>query len=89
MYYVYIIYSASHDVYYKGYTLGCEKRLEEHNEGKSKYTSGKGPWLLVFVQEYEQKTDALKREKQLKRQHRKYLEWLIGQDVNLVKANEL
>ncbi|MFN9354261.1 MAG: GIY-YIG nuclease family protein, partial [Chitinophagales bacterium] len=31
MFYVYIIYSASGDVYYKGYTENIDKRLAEHN----------------------------------------------------------
>lgn len=55
-----------------------EKRLEFHNTDKSKYTSGKGPWVLVYQEEYETRSEAMKREKQLKRQNRKYLEWLIN-----------
>ena len=83
MYYVYIIYSAAVDVYYKGYTLDYDKRLEQHNDNKSRYTAHKGPWTLIFVQEFKDKSDALKREKQLKRQNRAYLEWLLNQEINI------
>ncbi len=83
--YVYIIYSASHDVYYKGYSQNPKERLQEHNDGRSKYTRGRGPWTLMFVEKFEHKVAALKREKQLKRQHRKYLEWLIVQPINMLE----
>ena len=42
MYWVYIIENAS-GIYYKGYTENLEKRINEHNSGESRYTSGKGP----------------------------------------------
>ena len=86
MYYVYIIYSATADVYYKGYTQDYLKRVEEHNLNKSRYTSNKGPWVLVFVQQFDNKSDALKREKQLKRQNRAYLTWLFDQEINIIKS---
>ncbi len=83
-YYVYIIYSQSHDIYYKGYSTRPFDRLNEHNNDESRYTSGKGPWELVFVQEFPTKREALQKEKSLKRANRKYIEWLIKQPFNLV-----
>jgi putative endonuclease len=65
-------------VYYKGFTEDLEKRLVFHNADKSKYTSGKGPWNLVYHEEYKTRSEAMKREKQLKKQNRKYLHWLIS-----------
>jgi putative endonuclease len=41
------------------------------------FTAGKGPWKLVYQEKFETKTEALKKEKMLKRQNRKYIEWLI------------
>ncbi|MBK6641642.1 MAG: GIY-YIG nuclease family protein [Bacteroidetes bacterium] len=52
MFFVYIIYSSSYDVFYKGFTDNPEKRLWEHNNDLSRYTKGKGPRLL---EEYETK----------------------------------
>jgi putative endonuclease len=84
-YYVYIIYSSSHDVYYKGFTTDFQNRLAQHNADESRYTAKKGPWKLVFVQAFPDHSAALKRERQLKRQNRSYIEWLLIQDLNLVR----
>ncbi|NOY97043.1 MAG: GIY-YIG nuclease family protein, partial [Chlorobi bacterium] len=39
------------------------QRLEYHNSGKSRYTSRKMPWELVYFEGFESKTGAIKREK--------------------------
>ena len=85
MYYVYIIESVSSGIFYKGSTENYLKRLEEHNLGWNQYTRGKGPWKLVFVQEYDLKRDALIREKKLKRCNKEYLKWLIEQPINILR----
>ena len=43
MFYTYIIYSKSKDIYYKGFSESPTQRLLDHNENKPRYTSGKGP----------------------------------------------
>jgi predicted GIY-YIG superfamily endonuclease len=48
MYYVYIIYSKNFDVYYKGFSENVAQRLLYHNENRSRYTSNKGIWELVY-----------------------------------------
>jgi hypothetical protein len=54
-FYVYIIRSLKDNSYYKGFTENYERRLEEHNQGLSKYTAGsifaKGGkiWCLTHV----------------------------------------
>ena len=58
MYFVYIIYGPTQDLYYKGYTENLSKRLMEHNEGFSRYTSTKGPWMLVYQKMFETKREA-------------------------------
>ncbi len=85
MYYTYIIFSKRLDVYYKGSSSNPCKRLVKHNSGGSSYTSKTDDWMLVFARRFENKTDALKYEKMLKRQNRKYLLWLIDQDFNDLK----
>ena len=82
--FVYLIYSKSNDIYYKGESSRPYERLIEHNENLSRYTAGKGPWELVYLEELENRTEALKREKSLKRQNRRYLEWLIHQPLNKI-----
>jgi len=66
-YFVYIIYSPKYDKYYKGFTENPHKRLWEHNQGLSRYTSHFTPWLLVFLEEFNEKKQALKRERGLKK----------------------
>jgi putative endonuclease len=81
MHYVYIIYSQRLDIYYKGITQHPEKRLFEHNNNLSRFTAGKGPWEMVYLEESSSKTDALFREKQLKRLNRKSIKLLLKKSV--------
>lgn len=61
--YVYILQCADGTLY-TGYTNDLEKRLKQHNEGTegAKYTRYRRPCKLVYHEEYDNKTDALKRE---------------------------
>lgn len=67
-YIVYILQSESDGTYYIGYTSDLPRRLEEHNSGRTRYSSKKIPWRIVYTEEYKIKSDALKREKFLKKQ---------------------
>ncbi|WP_083811760.1 GIY-YIG nuclease family protein [Pseudopedobacter saltans] len=71
----------------KGFTSDYIRRVEEHNQGKSRYTKSKIPWRLIYLEACETKRSALIREKQLKRYNRKYIEWLCLQASNLIKIN--
>jgi putative endonuclease len=67
MYTVYVLYSALFDNIYIGYTSDLEERLRAHNELSHKgWTRKFRPWILVYSEVVENKTDALKREKSLK-----------------------
>ena len=77
-YYVYILYSASLNVYYKGFSTAVEKRLDYHLNSQHKFTSKAKDWVIVYVQEFEDKQEALKEEKRLKKLNRKSIEKLIG-----------
>jgi putative endonuclease len=77
-YYVYIIQSLSDRTYYVGSTQNVEDRLERHNQGRSQYTKSKIPWKLVYIEEYSNKSDAIKRENSIKRRKsKKFIESLI------------
>jgi putative endonuclease len=80
-FFVYII-SNPEGIYYKGFTTDMKQRLGLHNEAEGKYTSGKGPWNVLFLKSFESKSEALKYEKMLKRQNHRYLDWLISSDNN-------
>lgn len=51
---------------YIGYTNNVEKRLLEHNSGKSIYTRKYRPWRIIYVEDFLNETDAILREKYLK-----------------------
>jgi putative endonuclease len=85
MWYVYILESLVDGDYYKGYSQNYLNRLAQHNNGESKFTSIKKPWKLIFVQEFEDKSLAIKREKQLKKCNKLYLQWLVEQSCNILK----
>lgn len=57
---------------YTGYAVNVEERLKVHESGKgAKYTRGRGPFELVYVEELATKGEALRREIQIKKLHRK------------------
>ena len=75
---VYIIQSEYDKSFYIGYTSNIEQRIEYHNTGKSRYTSRKMPWRLVYTEHFDSRSEALQREKFLKRQkNREFYERLI------------
>ena len=85
---VYIIHSSVADKFYKGYSLDVAKRLAQHNNGESRYTSSFRPWNLVFIQSFDNKTDALKREKALKKYAKQQIIELCNSHLNEIKNYE-
>ncbi|MFH1973000.1 MAG: GIY-YIG nuclease family protein [Patescibacteria group bacterium] len=66
--------------YYVGVTEDIERRLSEHNVGKSLATRGRGPWELVYTETYSSSQEAKLREYRIKQKKRKtYIDWLISQ----------
>ncbi len=80
-YTVYILYSASVDRFYIGYSSDIDRRLEQHNSNQSEYTKNKGPWQLVYREAYSDKSIAIKRERFLKAQRNRefYLRLIRGE----------
>lgn len=64
--FVYVIRSQVDERDYVGLTQSIERRLKEHNSGKTKSTKGYRPWKLLFFEEYNDRKVARKREKYLK-----------------------
>ena len=57
---------------YTGYTTDIERRLNAHNSGKaSKYTRGRLPVELVYLEAFDEKNQAMSRECQIKKLTRK------------------
>ena len=66
MYFVYIIYSPSRNKYYIGSCEDVDSRLLKHNTNHSGFTGKTGDWIVKWSEGHPTKTDALKREKQIK-----------------------
>lgn len=45
---VYILYSLSLNRFYVGQTTNLDKRIKQHNNGQSTYTSQGVPWNLIW-----------------------------------------
>ena len=71
MHFVYILYSQEFDSFYIGYTKQPDVRVEQHNLGLTKSTKAKRPWVMVYNENFENQTDAWRREKFLKAQRNK------------------
>ena len=78
MWHLYILYSKTIDRYYFGITDNLEWRLFRHNDGWGRYTKRGIPWELNYTEEFHLKSEALKREREIKnRKSKKYIESLI------------
>lgn len=67
---VYILVN-SQNLLYTGMSNDVMKRLATHNKGAgAKFTKGKGPWKLAYVEFVHSRSDALKREHQIKKLRR-------------------
>jgi putative endonuclease len=84
-FYVYIL-ECSDQSYYIGSTSDIEERLETHNSGKgSSWTAKRLPVQLVYQEQYEMKSEALKRERQIKGWSRAKKEALINGNIDLLR----
>jgi len=61
-YFSYILYSLKDGIHYYGSTSNLEKRLKDHNAGKSKFTKGHRPWEIIYFEEFASHSEAIKRE---------------------------
>ena len=53
---------------YTGWTTDLKKRIKAHNSGKgAKYTRSRLPVKLMYYEEFPDKSQALKREKEIKK----------------------
>ncbi len=92
MFWVYILKSESTGRYYVGSTSDINRRLSQHNDpnytGTKTTKYFKGPWLLVYSESYETRSQAMVREKQIKSwKSRKAIEELINSQVGRVPTS--
>ena len=81
MFYVYVLQSETTQHYYTGFAADLVQRVGQHNAGLTKSTKNRGPWKLVYQEEYETRAEAMRREKFLKSgQGREQLKELLAKE---------
>jgi len=65
-FHVYILLSETTNRYYVGQTQDVTERLAYHNANYSKSLRNRGPWQLVYQEEYKTRGQAMRRERQIK-----------------------
>jgi putative endonuclease len=79
MHFVYVLYSFTKKQYYVGSCEDVVKRLKKHNTNHSGFTGKTGDWIVKYTEEFPDKLEPLKREKQIKAwKSRKMKEKLIN-----------
>ncbi|MBU5467424.1 GIY-YIG nuclease family protein [Virgibacillus sp. MSJ-26] len=74
---------------YTGYTNDLEHRLEMHRSGKgAKYTRGRGPFQVMFVEKHPTKESAMTREYEIKQLTRRGKMLLIREKLKEVIQND-
>lgn len=66
MYIIYILQSQKDHGHYIGFTRDLDKRIKEHNAGKTRSIRHRIPFKLIHTEEYNSKKEAKAREKQIK-----------------------
>ncbi len=80
MYYFYMVRCSDNSLYC-GVTTDINRRVGEHNAKNyksAKYTRARGPVVLVYVEEYPSKQEAMKREYEVKQWKKEQKEALIS-----------
>lgn len=79
MHYVYLLRCKDNSLYC-GQTNNLEKRIQDHNDIKNvstKYTRGRRPVTLVYMEKVKTVSDALKREREIKKLPKNKKELLV------------
>lgn len=81
MYFVYIL-ECSDGTLYTGITTDVKRRINEHNSSNlgAKYTKARRPVKLVYVEEFENRSDVSVRENDIKKMTRKQKLQLINSE---------
>ena len=65
-YIVYVLKSSVAEKSYVGYTNNLDRRICEHNQGRTSFTKKFAPWHIIHTEEFDDIESARKREKYLK-----------------------
>jgi putative endonuclease len=78
MFFVYILQSKTTGRFYVGQCNHLLERFREHQRGANAATRGRGPWWMPYYEIVLSRSDALKREREIKsKKSSRYIRWLI------------
>ncbi len=66
MFSVYVLRSLKDQKFYIGQTNNLDERMRRHNEGRVPSTKGRRPFVLVWSEAFESRSQAVVRERELK-----------------------
>ena len=66
MFIVYILFSEILNKFYIAFTGNLNARITRHNQGGGSFTGKTNDWEIVYTEEFEEKSQAMRREKQIK-----------------------
>jgi putative endonuclease len=86
-FFVYVIQSQTSRKKYIGQTCDLKKRIIQHNDPENKFSlftkRFKGPWVLIYSEEYQCRSETLTRERYLKSgSGRRFLTKVLQMAVN-------
>ncbi|WP_069366495.1 GIY-YIG nuclease family protein [Salisediminibacterium beveridgei] len=85
--YVYIL-RCKDNSFYTGYTTDPKRRLNMHEQGKgARYTKGRGPFILEYLEILKDKGEAMRREYAIKALTRSQKEQLIASGKEETRRN--
>ena len=62
MFFAYVIQSEIDGSLYKGHSEDLQRRLQQHNSGKTKSIKSKIPYILIYSEEFLTREESIKRE---------------------------
>ncbi len=78
-FHLYILQSQSTGRFYVGQTEHLKERVAYHNANYSLSLRNRGPWKLMYSEQYEPRSEAMRREQYIKRQKdRCFIEALVS-----------
>jgi len=66
IYTIYVLFSEEHQKIYIGYTSNLLQRFKSHQFLGKDWSARYRPWIVIYCEYFSEKSDAQKREKQLK-----------------------
>jgi len=82
MFYAYVLRSLRFPFIYKGHCENLEERLKQRNSGMTKSIRPYAPFEIIYVEEFQSRKEAIKREKYFKSAAgRKFLKIKLGDRI--------